>query len=184
MGLGVSPYLQLLTAAYYARLAGRQSRWFYAALGLANLAVLEWIDNAWYGLLALGLTLLAVASIEPAVSQSRERLHRARLVALSLSVLAIGLEWRVLPMGAFSLVLLAWGLWQQARAFAIVGTGGFAIAIYIQGQTWLGSNPLLLWASGIGLGIALIGVAAQFESHRDRWQSQLHDWQAQWRSWR
>ncbi|MEO0397781.1 MAG: hypothetical protein AAF243_17605, partial [Cyanobacteria bacterium P01_A01_bin.137] len=75
------------------------------------------------------------------------------------------------------------GLGQQVRAYLYTGTLTFALQILRTLMMFVDTDGRLLWAVGIVLGIALIWVAATFESRRAQVSGLLSQWSERLRSW-
>ncbi|MEM9948054.1 MAG: hypothetical protein AAF810_18610, partial [Cyanobacteria bacterium P01_D01_bin.36] len=190
----------LIVGAFYAWMAKsrNQVRLSYISIGLLDWAVLRYLDSqGWLTLLAfsivIGLSLLYVAEIEPALqgTSNRQQRHWLRILASSLISLNALYQTEIytptLVYAAITLVLctglIFTGLGLKVRAFLYVGTTTFILQVVRVLWLFINANSLFLWAVGIVLGLLFIWVAATFESRRtqvtnrlDAWTSALQDW--------
>ncbi len=172
-----------------------QVRWSYVSFGLGSWAYYQWLSQ--YDVLWLLYTvpvtafILYVTQQDPALQEDLQRpqRHQLRLVASGLLSVTAFLELGdtfatgLMVVGMGILFALA-GLGLRVRAYLFVGITTFMVAVLWQVGSYSFSNPLSLWAYGIGFGILLIWVAANFETRRmqlgsffQRWLMQLADWE-------
>ena len=188
----------LLVGAFYAAMAKqlRAVRLSYLSLGLLNWSLLRylldhgWLTPLWLGTL-LGLSALYILEVDPHWQERSTRQERHRL--RSFATLLVGLtaifqaETASLVFIGLSLLIsfgfIGLGLGQRVRAYLYTGTLTFALQILRTLMIFVDTDGRLLWAVGIVLGIALIWVAATFESRRAQVSGLLNQWAEILRSW-
>ena len=188
----------LLVGAFYAAMAKqlRAVRLSYLSLGLLNWSLLRylldrsWLTPLWFGTL-LGLSALYILEVDPHWQEHSTRQERHRL--RSFATLLVGLtaifqaETASLIFIGLSLLIsfgfMGLGLVQQVRAYLYTGTLTFALQILRTLMMFVDTDGRLLWAVGIVLGIALIWVAATFESRRAQVSGLLSQWSERLSRW-
>lgn len=193
----------LMAAAYYAWLARRTDRVrvSYISVLLLDWAVLKWLSDRtelepiWLGVI-LGGSLLYIIQVDPALQEStqREQRHWLRTLAVSLISLTAFYQSEVVAGSTalgfaiatliFAIGLVLLGLGQHIRAFLYVGTATFILRV--MGFLWdfIATEPMLLWAIGIVLGLLFIWIAATFEARQSQvstlvqyWATELEQWE-------
>ena len=188
----------LLVGAFYAAMAQRLRavRLSYLSLGLLNWSLLRYlVPKGWFtplglGLLA-GLSALYILEVDPhwqAVSARRQRHYLRCLASLLLGLTAI-LQAEIsapvfigVSLGV-GFGLMGMGLYQQVRAYLYIGTFTFMAQIARAVMMFVTTDGCLLWAIGIVFGIALIWIAATFESRRAQINDLLQRWSTVLDSW-
>lgn len=167
-----------VTAAFYAWSATSNLRRSYVSLLLLDWGLVQFLrEQGWqtfliYGLV-VGVSLLYGAQIDPywQAENTRQRRHFLRCVATGLIGLTAIWESQgvwvpgLLTMG-FGLGLAGLGLGLRVRAYLLMGTLVFALQALIQVWIFMTTYSILLWALGLGLGVAMLWVAATFETRR------------------
>jgi hypothetical protein len=188
----------LLSGSFYGWMAflAQRPRLGYVALLFANgaalklLAVLQLTSRIWIASL-IGLSLLFVVQLEPALrSPSRRNIrHLLRCFAVGLIAVTVLYEsdtyfWLGLLTIVLSLGLIGLGLFLRVRAFLYVGTLAFLARVLRMIWLFVAEESLVLWALGIALGLFLIWIAATFEARRSQmtallqyWVTALEEWQ-------
>jgi hypothetical protein len=188
-------YLSLfIVAAFYGRIAYQQKniRWSYLSLaffdwGICRLLVEKQLeDPLWYAIV-FGLSLLYIAQFDRAliaVSQRKNRNHVRIIGSSIICVVALILhqESGIIP-SVISLVFIFTGLAFRIRAFLFVGTISFLLTAFYQLVVLVFSYSFLKWIIGLGTGIALISIAANFERRREQILNLLQSWFVQLREW-
>jgi hypothetical protein len=157
----------------------------YLSVLCAAWAIWVWLENrsiddslAW--VLPLGLALLYIAQVDPALKRSggKEQRHWLRLIALALILLTALLteRWAGLPVGAMALGAIAAGLLLRIRALLYVGTVVFALNALNQLVVLNAAFPFIKWVVGILVGVALIWIAADVERRRGQWLQLTQSW--------
>ncbi len=187
----------LLVAAFYAWIAKQveQIRLSYLSIALADLAILRFLQaraltQPLWGMALVAASLLYLAQIEPLLREPdrREQRHWLRCLAIALfSLTALyqsdGQFWPGLGAILLGILMVVAGLVLRIRAFLYIGTLTFIIKVLRQLWLYINDNSLVLWASGIGLGLLLIWVAASFESRRGQAIALLSHWQETLATW-
>ncbi|MFS8819530.1 hypothetical protein NW805_03525 [Synechococcus sp. W60.1] len=160
----------LLGATYYALLAiwRSQVRLGYVSLFLSNWILWsygwhqDWASLTFYALPLVG-SLLYVAQVDPGLQETNGRRgrHWLRLVSLGTWLLVVlvethGQRWTGFWPVGLGLALGLLGLALRVRAYLFVGTLAFGLGILRQGWLLVTTDALLLWATGILLGLLLI----------------------------
>ncbi len=188
----------LLTGGFYGWMAfvSQTTRISYLGLALANLAALRLLtelhltSQVW-GVSLVGLSLLFVAQIDPALRSPfrREIRHLLRCFAVGLISVTVLYEsdphfWSGLLTIGLSLGLVVAGLLLRVRAFLYIGTLTFIVKVFRIIWLFIADESLVLWGVGIAVGLLLIWVAATFEARRSQvtallqyWVSELDQWQ-------
>jgi hypothetical protein len=188
-------YLSLfIVAAFYGRIAYQQKniRWSYLSLaffdwGICRLLVEKQLeDPLWYAIV-FGLSLLYIAQFDRAflAKSQRKNRHYLRIVGSStvcIFALILHQESGIIP-SVISLVFTFAGLAFRIRAFLFVGTISFLITAFYQLVVLIFSYSFLKWIIGLGTGIALISIAANFERRREQILNLLQGWFVQLREW-
>jgi TM2 domain-containing membrane protein YozV len=187
----------LLGATYYALLAiwRSQVRLGYVSLFLSNWILWnygwhqDWASLTFYALPLVG-SLLYVAQVDPGLQETNGRRgrHWLRLVSLGTWLLVVMVEthgqlWAGFWPVGLGLALGLLGLALRVRAYLFVGTLAFGLGILRQGWLLVTTDALLLWATGILLGLLLIWTAANLEGRREEVGSRLSAWLGQLQSW-
>lgn len=187
----------LLGATYYALLAiwRSQVRLGYVSLFLSNWILWsygwhqDWASLTFYALPLVG-SLLYVAQVDPGLQEAsgRQGRHWLRLVSLGTWLLVVlvethGQRWTGFWPVGLGLALGLLGLALRVRAYLFVGTLAFGLGILRQGWLLVTTDALLLWATGILLGLLLIWTAANLEGRREEVGSRLSAWLGQLQSW-
>lgn len=187
----------LLGATYYALLAiwRSQVRLGYVSLFLSNWILWsygwhqDWTSLTFYALPLVG-SLLYVAQVDPGLQEAsgRQGRHWLRLVSLGTWLLVVlvethGQRWTGFWPVGLGLALGLLGLALRVRAYLFVGTLAFGLGILRQGWLLVTTDALLLWATGILLGLLLIWTAANLERRREEVGSRLSAWLGQLQSW-
>jgi hypothetical protein len=193
----------LIVAAFYAWLARMEQRvrLSYLSVVLADWAILRYLyqqnstEPLWQAAV-LSASLLYGAQIDPALRSpsEREKRHWLRCLPTGLVCLTafyqaeVGMD-QVPPilvgMLAIGLALgfILAGILLQVRAFLYVGTITFILQILRQMWRFIGDYSLLLWATGIGVGLLLIWIAATFEARRTQVSTLLNYWTSELDNW-
>jgi hypothetical protein len=174
-------------AGFYGWLAWHSGkvRVSYLSAACASWAIWVWLDTyaigdrlAW--VLPLGLVLIYIAQVDPALklADRREQRHWLRVVALAIILLtALGTErWTGLPVGAMALGAIAAGLLLRTRAWLYVGTAIFLLNAFNQLVLLNAAFPFIKWIVGILVGVMLIWTAADVERRRDQWLQLTQRW--------
>ncbi|MBD2108741.1 hypothetical protein [Nodosilinea sp. FACHB-13] len=157
----------------------------YLSVVCAAWAIWIWLERAairdglaW--LLPLGLLLLYVAQLDPALQrpEGKEQRHWLRMIALALILFTalITERWTGLPTGAMALGAIAAGLLLRIRALLYVGTVVFVLNALNQLVVLNAAFPFIKWVAGILVGIALIWIAADVERRRGQWLQLTQNW--------
>jgi hypothetical protein len=187
------PTLWVLTG-FYGWLAwhSRRLRVSYLSVSCAVWAIWLWLeahniqDNLAF-MLPLGLAMLYVAQVDPALQSSEAKTARHWLrVAASALVLLTALSserWTGIPVGVMGLGAIAAGLLLRTRAFLYTGTLIFALNALNQLILLNSAYPFIKWVVGIVVGIGLIWIAADFERRRTQWLQLTQTWLQDLESW-
>lgn len=180
------PTLWVLTG-FYGWLAWHSGkiRVSYLSVFCAAWAIWVWLENrsvddslAW--VLPLGLALLYIAQVDPALQRpaGKEQRHWLRVIALAIMLLTALMteRWAGLPVGAMALGAIAAGLLLRLRAPLYVGTLVFSLNALNQLVLLNAAFPFIKWMVGIVVGIALIWIAADVERRRDQWLQLTQNW--------
>ncbi|ABA22841.1 conserved hypothetical protein [Trichormus variabilis ATCC 29413] len=192
--LYVHPLTLLIAAGFYIFLAkvGENIRFTYISVALIDWALFSWLhqlrltDNLWY-VTVIGLSLLYIAQVDPELIQPESKLTRHSLRILGSGVIC---GWAILfhqnaPLipGSFALIAIFTGLALRIRAFLYVGTATFLITSIYQLVILSLRYPFLKWVVGLLVGIALISIAANFETRRAQLNSILRNTTNQFDEW-
>ncbi|HZG38518.1 MAG TPA: hypothetical protein VEZ50_07530 [Nodosilinea sp.] len=152
-------------------------------IGLERAAIRD--SLAW--LLPLGLVLLSIAQLDPVLQrpEGKEPRHWLRVMALALVLFTalVTERWTGLPAGAIALGAIAAGLVLRIRALLYVGTLVFALNALNQLVLLNAAFPFIKWVVGIGVGVALIWIAADVERRRDQWVQLTQNWGQDLNNW-
>ncbi|ALF54489.1 hypothetical protein ACX27_19210 [Nostoc piscinale CENA21] len=184
--LQVYPITLVIAAGFYIILAkvSENIRLTYISVALIDWAVWKWLsqfnisDPLWY-VTAIGLSLLYIAQVDPQLKQpeSKSSRHIVRLLGVSLIcgwAVVFHQDTVIIP-GIFSLIAIFAGLALRIRAFLYVGTGAFLITSIYQLVIFSLRYSFLKWVIGLLVGILLIYIAANFETHRTQLNSLLRN---------
>ncbi|MGB5972637.1 MAG: hypothetical protein WBG38_04925 [Nodosilinea sp.] len=174
-------------AGFYGWLAWHsgRTRVSYLSVGCAAQGVWVWLDahavyDRFAGVLPLGLAMLYIAQVDPALksSEGKQNRHWLRVIALAIVLFtALGTQrWEGLPVGAMALGAIAAGLMLRVRASLYVGTAVFTLNAFNQLVLLNATLPFLKWVVGIVVGVALIWIAADVERRRDQWLQLTQSW--------
>ncbi|BAY39250.1 hypothetical protein NIES2111_36230 [Nostoc sp. NIES-2111] len=192
--LYVHPFTLLIAASFYVFLAkvAENIRFTYISLVLIDWALFNWfaqlrlIESLWY-VTVIGLSLLYIAQVDPQLTQPDSKLARHSLRVFGSGVICF---WAILfhqnaPLipGSFALIAIFAGLALRIRAFLYVGTATFFITSIYQLVIFSLRYPFLKWVVGLFVGIALISIAANFETRRAQLNSLLRNTSNQFEEW-
>jgi hypothetical protein len=187
----------LIVAAFYARLAQSRSqiRLSYLSLLLADYALIRWLlsreatEPLWYSTV-VGVSLLYVAQVDPAMRSPSDQEKRHLLRCLSTGLISLTAIFQsetswvaILLTFGFSLMLILLGLTLRIRAFLFVGTATFIFQVLRQVWLLVSTNSLLIWAIGILLGLCFIWIAATFEARRSQVNTLVQHWATELAQW-
>ncbi|MEW4486951.1 hypothetical protein AB1L42_02660 [Thalassoglobus sp. JC818] len=176
---GVQSLALLLTSAFYFWKGIEHDRpWFVvasAAIFNFSLAIfwkeLRWTDPQLF-LIPAGLSVLVL--VETLRSQIPKRLHNPLRYVGALTVLVsptfqiVGGSWlHIVTLMVLSLLILIVSMGLRIKALMYTGTAFLIadlLALVIRGTF---DHPSLLWLTGIVIGLAVIGLAAYCERHRE-----------------
>lgn len=192
-----SPASYLLVGGFYGWMALReqQVRLSYVGIVLADIALFQ-LSDTWFAdwvllpITLLSVSLLYIAQVDPALQAGdrRQQRHWMRSLAVGLVCLTALIQagnqlGPALLVALLGLGLGALGLGLRVRAYLYAGTITFALEVMNLLWTFISNQALLLWGLGILVGLALIWLAATFESRRsqaialmDEWLGQLERW--------
>lgn len=191
--LYVHPITLLIAAGFYIFLArvAENIRFTYISLVLIDWALFNWfaqlsLIDIWY-VTVISLSLLYIAQVDPQLTQPDDKLARHSLRVLGSGVIC---GWAILfhqdaPLiaGSFALIAIFAGLALRIRAFLYVGTTAFFITSIYQLVIFSLRYPFLKWVVGLLVGIALISIAANFETRRAQLNSLLRTTSNQFDEW-
>lgn len=192
-GFGHIPTLGVL-AGFYGWLAWHSGKIRISYLSVFCAAWATWvgletraIDDSLAWVLPLGLALLYIAQMDPALklAERKEQCHWLRMIAVALILLTalITERWAGLPVGAMALAAIAIGLVLRMRAPLYVGTLVFALNALNQLVLLNAAFPFIKWVVGIVVGIALIWAAADVERRRGQWLQLTQSWSQDLDGW-
>ncbi|MGI8500853.1 MAG: DUF2157 domain-containing protein [Hassallia sp.] len=192
--LHVYPITIAIAAGFYIFLAKiRESiRFTYISVALIDWALFRWFanlhltDTLWY-ITPIGLSLLYIAQVDvnlvlPDYKTSR---HYLRLLGSSIIcgwAILFHQESAIVP-GIFSLIAIFAGLGLRVRAFLYVGTATFFITSVYQLIIFSLRYPFFKWVIGLLVGVALISIAANFETRRAQINSLLRSTSGGFQEW-
>ncbi|MBD2500728.1 DUF2157 domain-containing protein [Anabaena azotica] len=191
--LDVHPITLLIAASFYIFLArvAANIRFTYISILLIDWALFNWfvqlsLIDIWY-VTVVGLSLLYIAQVDPQLTQADNKLARHSLRILGIGVIC---GWAILfhqnaPLipGSLALIAIFAGLALRIRAFLYVGTATFFITSIYQLVIFSLRYPFLKWVVGLLVGIALISIAANFETRRAQLNSILRNTSNQFQEW-
>jgi hypothetical protein len=190
----VSPISLLVAASFYIIVAriGHKFRLTYISLVLANWALfrlflaLNFTEPLWY-VTSIGLSILYIAQFDPDLKLPTKKSSRHFLRLLGCGIIC---GWAIVfnqsvPLipGSFSLIAVFAGLALRVRAFLYVGVTAFLITSFYQLVLLSLEYPFFKWVVGLFVGIALLTIAANFETRREQLNSLLRNAQGQLQTW-
>lgn len=187
----------LLAGSFYAWLAIASKRF-----GLSYVSVLlgmwasfrllhvwELNDPLWY-VSVVSVAMVFSVECDPGFQgdNNRQKRHWIRCLAIGLlsltALVQAELDWALgLFVILWGLGLVAVGLVLRTRAYLYVGTLLFLFQVLRQLIVFISNYSMLLWALGITLGLALIWIAATFESRRASTIALVQYWSAELDRW-
>ncbi|MBD2608725.1 DUF2157 domain-containing protein, partial [Scytonema hofmannii FACHB-248] len=192
--LQVYPITIAIAAGYYIFLAKIREniRFTYISVALIDWALFRWFgnlhftDTLWY-ITPVGLSLLYIAQVDPHLLLPDYKTSRHYLRVLGSSIICgwailFHTESAIVP-GIFSLIAIFAGLSLRVRAFLYVGTATFFITSVYQLIIFSLRYPFLKWVIGLLVGVALISVAANFETRRTQINSLLRNTSGGFQEW-
>jgi hypothetical protein len=187
----------LLTGSFYGWMAFavQTTRLSYIGLAAANWAALRLLNELHltsriWGISLVGLSLLFVTQVDPALRSSSQKNLRHWLRCFAIGMISTTVLYEsdryfgagLLAIGlGLGLVLI--GLLLRIRAFLYVGTLTFLVKIMRLIWLFIADESLVLWALGIALGLLLIWIAATFEARRTQVTALLQYWVAELNQW-
>jgi hypothetical protein len=181
------PLSYLFAAVFYLAPAflQRQIRYTYVSgaillwLGYQQGQVYNLSNPLWYAV-PIGLAILYFAQVDPLMRDRSKRplRHFWRCVGVGIICLTalIGhLETGILP-GIITLFVIFAGLALRIRAFLYVGTIVFLLNATYQLGILIFEYPFTKWMIGLLVGIALIWLAATFETRREQIKAFVQHW--------
>jgi hypothetical protein len=187
----------LLTGGFYAWMAFavQTTRLSYIGLIAANWAALRLLDELHlasriWGISLVGLSILFIAQVDPALRSSSQKNLRHWLRCFAIGLISTTVLYEsdryfgvgLLAIG-LSLGLVLLGLFLRVRAFLYVGTLMFLVKVLRIVWLFIADESLVLWALGIALGLLLIWIAATFEARRTQVTALLQYWIAELDQW-
>jgi hypothetical protein len=183
-----------IAACYYIFLAkvSNNIRFTYISVVLIDWALFRWFsdlrltDGLWY-VTVIGLSLLYIAQIDPLLrlSEYKAARHSLRMLGTGLIcgwAIIFNQDTALIP-GIFSLIAIFAGLALRIRAFLYIGTATFLITSIYQLIIFSLRYPFLKWVVGLFVGIALISIAANFETRRAQISSLLRNTNDEFHQW-
>ncbi|MUG92965.1 DUF2157 domain-containing protein [Scytonema sp. UIC 10036] len=190
----VFPISLIVAASFYAIVAktGNKFRLTYISLVLGNWALFRWFlalnftGALWY-VTPIGLSLLYIAQFDPSLKLPSKKSSRHFLRLLGCGIIC---GWAVvfernapfIP-GIFSLIAIFAGLALRVRAFLYVGVTAFFITSFYQLVLLSLQYSFFKWVVGLLVGIALLTIAANFETRREQLNSLLRNASEQLQAW-
>ncbi|MDJ0773598.1 MAG: DUF2157 domain-containing protein [Mastigocoleus sp. MO_167.B18] len=190
----ISPLTLLIVASYYVFLTiiKVNFRISYISLVLVNWAIwrlflnLNFIDPLWYVSL-ISFSLLYIAQFDPQLQDIEHKRTKHYLRLLGTIIIcgwaAIFNQSIVLIPGILSIVAIFAGLALRVRAFLYVGTATFLMTTIYQLVILTYTYPFSKWIFGLLVGIILILIAANFESHRNQISSLIRTTSDELKGW-
>ncbi len=193
--MGANSLALLLAGGFYfwRGLETRRTGLLLGSAGILNVALallwreLQWTDPQLF-LIPLGITTIAFVELLkrelPAKCHDPLRYAGALMILVSPAFHILGGSWLhmiVLMVVSVAITLVAMGL--RVRALMYAGSAFLiadVIAMVVRGSI---DNPNLLWITGIGVGAAVIGLAAYCERHREQMLQQLRLIAAKLEAW-
>ncbi|MCA9076473.1 MAG: hypothetical protein KDA93_15715 [Planctomycetaceae bacterium] len=193
--LGANSLALLLAGGFYfwRGLETRRPGLLLGSAGILNVALallwreLHWTDPQLF-LIPLGVTMIAFVELLkrelPAKMHDPLRYAGALMILVSPAFHILGGSWLhmiVLMVASVAVALVAMGL----RVKALMYTGSAFLVADIIAMVVRGTidNPNLLWITGIGVGAAVISLAAYCERHREDMLQQLRVIAAKLEAW-
>jgi hypothetical protein len=180
--LEVNSITLILVAAFYLFIAkaNQQIRFTYISISLINWALwncfrdFNLTDLLWY-ITTVSLSILYIAQIDPSLQQPqmKDNRHLLRMLGTSLIcgyALILHQDSAWIP-GIFSLIGIFVGLALRVRAYLYIGTITFMSTSIYQLVIFSLRYPFLKWVVGLLVGIALISIAANFETRKEQLNS-------------
>ena len=164
----------------------------YISVALIDWALFKWfydlrlIDSLWYvGAIALSLLYIAQVDTQLRLPEYKASRHTLRLLGSGLICGWAILFHQHLPFipGIFSLIAIFAGLALRIRAFLYIGTATLLITSVYQLVILSLSYPFLKWIIGLLVGIALIYIAANFETRRTQLNNLLRNTSGNFQEW-
>lgn len=198
---GTSPWLgmnslALLSAAgiYFWRGLEDRSKGFLVSSGvILNVAcLLLWNELSWSDpqcfMIPLGLTLLGLVELLrdelPEASRNPLRYVGSLVILVSPTFhIVSGSWWHLFSLMLMSVLVALVGMGLRIRAMLYLGTAFLTadlVAMVIRGGV---DNPSVLWLSGIGLGTAVVALAAYCERHREHLMQRVRMVAAELEAW-
>ncbi|KYC40834.1 hypothetical protein WA1_24745 [Scytonema hofmannii PCC 7110] len=190
----VLPISLIVAASFYAIVAktGNKFRLTYISLALGNWALFRWFavlnftGALWY-VTPIGLSLLYIAQFDPDLKLPNMKSFRHFLRLLGCGIIC---GWAIvfnqnapfIP-GIFSLIAVFAGLALRVRAFLYIGVTAFFITSFYQLVLLSLQYSFFKWVVGLLVGIALLTIAANFETRREQLNSLLRNASQQLQAW-
>jgi hypothetical protein len=180
--LEVNSITLIVVASFYLFIAkaNQQIRFTYISIALINWSLWNFFrdfnltDGLWY-VTTISSSILYIAQLDPSLQQPemKENRHFLRMLGTSLicgyaGILHQDSSW--IP-GIFSLIGIFAGLALRVRAFLYIGTVTFLGTSIYQLVIFSLRYPFLKWVVGLLVGIALISIAANFETRKEQLNS-------------
>ncbi len=193
--MGANSLALLLAGGFYfwRGLETRRTGLLFGSAAILNVALallwreLHWTDPQLF-LIPLGITTIAFVELLkselPAKTHDPLRYVGALMILVSPAFHIVGGSWLhmiVLMVTSVAITLVAMGL--RVRALMYAGSAFLiadVIAMVVRGSI---DNPNLLWITGIGVGAAVMGLAAYCERHREQMLQQLRVIAAKLEAW-
>jgi hypothetical protein len=184
----------VLAAVFYIILArvSDNIRVSYISVALIDWALFKWfydlrlIDSLWYvGAIALSILYIAQVDTQLRLPEYKASRHTLRLLGSGLICGWAILFHQHIPFipGILSLIAIFAGLALRIRAFLYVGTATFLITGVYQLVIFSLRYPFLKWIIGLLVGIALIYIAANFETRRTQLNNLLRNTSDNFQEW-
>ena len=183
-----------IAAASYVLLARQAERIRLTYLSVALIDWLIWrqcdraaVDDPLAYVLPVGLSLIYIAQIDPALQSPNRRImrHFLRLAGIGLIFITAFFNepWSGLPLGIASLLAVFVGLALRTRAWLYAGTLFLGLTVIDQLIVLNSIYPFVKWLIGIGVGSLLIWIAVTFETRREQVVSLVQDWGEELENW-
>ena len=184
-----------ITAAFYIFIAklNRNIRLTYMTVGLIDFALITWLNNftasvdTLFYVTPLGLSLLYITQVDPNLRllENKNLRHNLRLLGSGIICFVALLEnqWTGLLPGIISIIAIFAGLGLRTRAYLYLGTVTFLINVFNQLIILNSLYSFVKWIIGLIVGIALIWIAASFETRREQITNLLQDWIEELEEW-
>lgn len=183
-----------LIAAFYGRIAwrSRSIRWSYLSVGLSAWAIARLIQALqlesplWFALL-IGLPLLYIATVDPALRRPENRAIRHWLRLFGTSIIGFTSFFHNPEIGlaptVIGLIFVFVGIALQVRAFLFLGTATLILTGIDHAIAFSQAYAFAKWAIALVLGLLLIAIAASFESRRDQMIATWQNWRTRLQEW-